>query len=207
MRDRQREETRKKLYHAAIEVFSRDGVANCRIEDIALKADVSRAAFYFHFPSKDDVLLELLKESEGPVTDALHALPPNVALQTVFDTLISGMSQFWSEGDRRKLLVEVFSVSLRRAPVLEDREAEIVRAAMTRRFHEAADRGELSPVIPAEVLADFFLLNCLAAMASWCVQPIMPLDDMLHGVTHLFMNGARPTSVPTPIPFLKPVTS
>jgi AcrR family transcriptional regulator len=204
VRDKQREETRKRLYHAALEVFCRDGVAHCRIEDIALKAEVSRAAFYFHFPSKDDVLLELLKESEGPVTEALHALPPGTSLETVFETLIEGMSKFWSEGDRGKLLVDVFSVSLRRPPELADREAEVVRAAMSKRFAEAANADALSPMIPPEVLSDFFLLNCLAAMASWCVQPIMPLGDMLRGVTHLFMNGARaPGSLPSPIPFEK----
>lgn len=204
MRDKQREETRKKLYHAAIEIFCRDGVAHCRIEDIALKAEVSRAAFYFHFPSKDDVLLELLRESEQPVTDVLNALPADVPLQTVFETLIAGLAGFWGAENRSKLLVEVFSVSLRRTTVLADREAEIVRHALGKRFEMAAARHELSPVIPAEVLADFYLLNCLAAMASWCVQPIMPLSDMLAGVTHLFMNGAKPPGASlTPAPFQK----
>lgn len=192
MRDKQREETRKKLYHAALEVFCRDGVAACRIEDIAQIASVSRAAFYFHFPSKDDVLLELLKESETPICDAIEALPPTATLQDVFDTLIAQMSAFWSEGDRRKLLVEMFSVSMRRTTIVTDREAEVVRAVVTKRFVVAGERKELSAAMPAEILADFYLLNCLAAMASWCVQPIMPLGDMLHGVTHLFMQGAGP---------------
>ena len=122
----------------------------------------------------------------------------------MFETLIDGMSKFWSEGERGKLLVDLFSVSLRRAPVMADREAEPVRAAVSHRFKDAADAHALSPMIPAEVLADFFLLNCLAAMASWCVQPIMPLGDMLRGVTHLFMNGARAPGGPSPVPFKKP---
>lgn len=201
MRDKQREETRKKLYHAALEVFSRDGVAHCRIEDIAQKAEVSRAAFYFHFPTKDDVLLELLRESEVPFVDALNALPADVTLQAVFDTFIEHMASFWEVEGRGKLLVEVFSVSLRRQNVLHDREAEVVRHAVAKRFEEAARRGELSSVVPAEVLSDFYLLNCLAALASWCVSPIMPIRDMLNGVTTLFMNGARsPEGAPSTSP-------
>ena len=191
VRDKQREETRKKLYHSAIEIFCRDGVANCRIEDIALKAEVSRAAFYFHFPSKDDVLLELLREAEHPSLEALNALPPDAPLGAVFDVLIKHTAEFWSQQDRGRLLVDVFSVSMRRTTILADREAEVIRAAVGRRFEQAAGRNELSPVIPAEVLADFYLLNVFAAMASWCVHPIMPLADMLSGVTQLFMNGAR----------------
>lgn len=194
MRDKQREETRRKLYHAALEVFCRDGVAACRIEDIAQKAAVSRAAFYFHFPSKDDVLLELLKESETPICDAIEALPASATLNDVYETLITTMSTFWSEGDRRKLLVEMFSVSMRRTTIVTDREAELVRAVVSKRFTVAAERKEISPTMPAEILADFYLLNCLAAMASWCVQPIMPLADMLRGVTHLFMHGAGPNA-------------
>lgn len=192
MRDKQREETRKKLYHAAIEIFCRDGVSNCRIEDIALKAEVSRAAFYFHFPSKDDVLLELLREAEQPTLDALNALPADAPLQSVFDTVIKHTAGFWAVENRSRLMVDMFSVSMRRTTVLNDREAEVIRAAVGRRFETAAGRNELSPLIPPEVLADFYLLNIFAAMASWGVQPIMPLADMLSGVTQLFMNGAKP---------------
>lgn len=192
VRDKQREETRKKLYHAAIEIFCRDGVANCRIEDIAHKAEVSRAAFYFHFPSKDDVLLELLREAEQPALEAINALPADAPLTRVFELMIKHTAKFWSVQDRGRLLVDVFSVSMRRTTILADREAEVIRAAVGRRFQAAASRKEISPVIPPEVLADFYLLNILAAMASWCVQPIMPLPDMLAGVTQLFMSGAKP---------------
>jgi AcrR family transcriptional regulator len=195
VRDKQREETRRRLYHAAVEIFCRDGVANCRIEDIALKAEVSRAAFYFHFPSKDDVLLELLREAEGPTLEAIQALPTGAALQDVFDALVKNTASFWSVEGRSRLLVDVFSVSMRRSTIINDREAEVIRAAVGNRFELAARRNELSPVVPAEVLADFYLLNVLAAMASWSVQPIMPLQDMLNGVTQLFLNGAK---APTP---------
>lgn len=192
MRDKQREETRRRLYHAALEIFCRDGVANCRIEDIAQIAQVSRAAFYFHFPSKDDVLAELLKESETPVADAVEGLPETATLEQVFEALISTMANFWSEGQRGKLLIEIFGVVMRRTEVLNDRDSEVVRAAMGQRFEKAAQRGELSNAIPSGVLCDFYLINCFAAMASWGAQPIMPLGDMLRGVTTLFMNGAGP---------------
>jgi AcrR family transcriptional regulator len=192
VRDKQREETRRRLYHAALEVFARDGVDSCRIEDIAQKAEVSRAAFYFHFPTKDDVLLELLRESEQPTFDALAHLGDDAALERTFEVVVNGMCAFWQRGDLSRLLIDVFATQMRRLRVLaDDRGAEPMRALISRRFQAAAKRGELSPVIPAEMLADFFLLNCLAALASWCVQPILPLEDTLRGVVMLFMNGAR----------------
>ena len=56
-RDRQREETRRRIYLAALDVFRRTGVAPAHIDDIAGAAGVSRASFYFHFPTKEHVLV------------------------------------------------------------------------------------------------------------------------------------------------------
>lgn len=174
-------------------MFSADGVDDCRIEDIALKADVSRAAFYFHFPTKDDVLMELLIESEQPLLEALAALPKSAKIQEFFVIFTRGMMDFWSVGDRRNLLIDVFASQLRRVRQhAEDRRAELVRQAVTERFRQAHAQGEVSSMIPPDLLADFFLLNCMAAMATWCAQPVMPLDATLEGVVHLFMHGANP---------------
>src|SRR3982751_753317 len=86
VRDKQREETRRRIYLAALEIFRRDGVAQCRIEDIANKSEVSRGAFYFHFPTKDDVLIELLRESQKPMAAALLELPNGAPLEDVLNT-------------------------------------------------------------------------------------------------------------------------
>jgi len=199
VRDKQREETRKKLYHAALEVFRRDGVDSCRIEDIARIAEVSRAAFYFHFPAKDDVLLELLLEGEAPVAAAIQALPENAPLETLLNAVTDSMAGFWQ--NEPKLVLDVFAVTLRRTTVVTDREAVQVRALVGQRFRGYAERGELSPLVPSEALADFFLLSCMATMASWSSASIMPLHDMLRGMSMLFLNGARGVGTPvTPAP-------
>ncbi len=192
MRDRQREETRNRLYHAALEIFARDGVDRCRIEDIAQKAEVSRAAFYFHFPSKEDVLLELLRESQQPLIDAINALPDGAPIGALFETCIARMTEFWVKGDRRKILVDVLTVSLKRPAIVTDRDAEAVRTVVCLRFEQAAARNELSPTVSASVLADMYLLNLFAAMVSWGTQPVKPFEEILQQVTNLFMNGASP---------------
>ena len=75
--------------------------------------------------------------------------------------------------------------------LVNDREAEPVRAALSQRFEAAAKKGELSEVLPPEVLSDFFLANALAAMLAWCAAPTLTLDVVLKGVVHLFLTGAR----------------
>lgn len=196
MRDKQKEETRRRLYQAALEIFARDGVAACRIEDIAQKAEVSRAAFYFHFPSKDDVLLELLNNCETEILADVDQLAADASLKQILEAFITSTARVWSDPNRCKMLIDVFAVQVRRTSVLDDREAEAVRASIGKRFSTCAARGELSPVIPPEMLADFYLLNCFAVMAAWGAQPIMPLEDMFRGMTLLFMNGARAPNTP-----------
>ena len=189
VRDKQREETHRRVYLSALEIFRRDGVAQCRIDDIAQKAEVSRGAFYFHFPTKDDVLVELLRESEKPIAQAVNEQPQGAPLEEVLDALADALAVFWSK--ERELLPDVATVALRMQALVNDREAEPVRAALAKRFEAAAKKGQLSDALPPEVLSDFFLANALAAMLAWCAAPTLTLDVVLKGVVHLFLTGAR----------------
>ena len=129
VRDRQREETRRRLYVAALQVFRRDGVGNCRIDDIAKIAEVSRAAFYFHFPTKDDVLIELLRESEKPISEAIAALKNDTPVDKVLalgrKMHITGTpTTFFEDGERvsgalPKDKIEEKLVAAKAGPVVE----------------------------------------------------------------------------------------
>ena len=144
MRDKQREETRRKLYIAALEIFRRDGFTGCRIDDIAQKAEVSRAAFYFHFPTKDDVLLELVREAEAPVAHALAELAPDAGLDRALEVIVETTARFWE--NEPKLIVDALTTSLKHhASVMPAREAEPVRRGATAHFKRAADTARRSP--------------------------------------------------------------
>jgi len=58
-RERKRDLTRARLYEAALDEFRRVGFDRSSVSRIARKAGVSRASFYFHFPTKEHVLIEL----------------------------------------------------------------------------------------------------------------------------------------------------
>ena len=189
VRDKQREETRRRVYRSALEIFRRDTVAGCRIDDIAQKAEVSRGAFYFHFATKDDVLIELLREGEAPVAEAVSALPQDATLVKVLETVDEALAKFWE--NERTLLPDVATVALRLYAVTDARDNELVRVVLAERFVLAAQRGELSAVLPPETLSDFFLANSLSAMLAWCANPALGLPFVLSGVSQLFLEGAR----------------
>jgi AcrR family transcriptional regulator len=56
------EATQAKLLVAAQDVFTRDGFANARLEQIAVEAGYTRGAIYAHYKSKEDLFLALLEQ-------------------------------------------------------------------------------------------------------------------------------------------------
>jgi AcrR family transcriptional regulator len=57
-RDRKRERTRGEIYTAAMNLFLRRGFDAVTIEEICDAADVARATFFLHFPTKEALLTE-----------------------------------------------------------------------------------------------------------------------------------------------------
>jgi AcrR family transcriptional regulator len=55
-------ETRTRIMKAALECFSRAGYVATGVTEICEAADVSKGAFYHHFPSKQSIFLALLQD-------------------------------------------------------------------------------------------------------------------------------------------------
>jgi len=66
--------TRRRIYDAAIEEFERVGFEAASIARIAVRAGVSRPSFYFHFPSKQHVLLELQWVLENEIVGRISGI-------------------------------------------------------------------------------------------------------------------------------------
>ncbi|RME24653.1 MAG: TetR/AcrR family transcriptional regulator [Deltaproteobacteria bacterium] len=191
-RELQRIETRRRVYDAALAIFRRDGVQECRIEDIARLANVSRGTFYFHFPTKDAVLLEVLAEAEAAFVEAVDALQPDATVDEVVAATARAFATSWQQDP--ELFVEVGVVALRRtADSLHRREdAYGIREVLAGRFTRAAERGEIIAAIPAQSLADFFLASFFAVAMGWTRnRPDMTLEAALQGAGSLFLHGAR----------------
>lgn len=59
-----RVEPRERILGTAYELFSRRGVRGVGVDELIDRADVAKATFYRHFPSKDDLVLAFLERRE-----------------------------------------------------------------------------------------------------------------------------------------------
>ena len=71
VREAQRLETRARVFDAAVAEIGRSGLAGADVSAIAAAAGVVRGTFYFHFPTKEHVMVELERAEEAKIVAEL----------------------------------------------------------------------------------------------------------------------------------------
>ncbi len=80
--------TRNRIFETALAEFRQAGFEAASVANIARAAGVSRPSFYFHFPTKEHVLLELQWQIEVDVAEAIARVDtPSEALHAFVDRL------------------------------------------------------------------------------------------------------------------------
>jgi AcrR family transcriptional regulator len=72
-RQQKADETRRRLFFAAVELFTRAGYHATTVETIVARAGVAKGTFFVHFPTKDAVILELVRIQTGAALAARTA--------------------------------------------------------------------------------------------------------------------------------------
>lgn len=72
VREVQRLQTRARVFDAAVAEIGRSGLAGADVAAIATAAGVARGTFYFHFPTKEHVLVELERAQETRIVAKLE---------------------------------------------------------------------------------------------------------------------------------------
>jgi AcrR family transcriptional regulator len=174
-RERQVDSTRALLFEAAIAEFRRVGFARANVARIAREAGVSRPSFYFHFPTKEHVLLELQWLEERTLVarfERVHSL--REALHELAEGVIELEARLGDEG----LFRDMFSIYARRpAGLLIEEQPFPTVAALTRHFVAAAARGELRAGLEAEAAARVCLTGVFGLLIGLPSSPAQRRAD------------------------------
>ena len=193
-RQTQRLETRARLFQAAIEEFRRVGFDAAQIDDIVEAVGVARGTFYFHFPTKDHVLIELQRRGQESVVERLASVrsEPGAGsvkgfLQQVLDVILAEASRAGETG----LMRDVLSVMLRTGVGTDLADHPLVEALMEF-FAEAQRRGEIRQDLTPHELTMILLSSLPATLLSNRDRPEVELRPALRRVIDVFVRGVAP---------------
>lgn len=167
-RARQRQETRERIFEAALREFRDMGVAGAQIDRIAKNAGIARGTFYFHFPAKDDVILELAQRINARIVQRVRAIAetkpslPDLLLR-LNDALIEEHARVSDAG----LGNDVLALFMRRPEDIRDASHPVppLTEELGRQLHAIAEGGDLRSGMPPEELAVLILSSLFGVLA------------------------------------------
>ena|SRR5690349_11327454 len=142
-------QTKRVLVQAAVNLWRANGYANTTIADICRAAGVSKGLFYFYFPRKEDVLLELGILSSRTVQRLIHdLLRKPYELSTVIQAALGRLERSM-QSNPPELIIEAVLEGYRYEYRLLTGEESVDAPAFL--FAELFERGQADGKIPAHV--------------------------------------------------------
>jgi AcrR family transcriptional regulator len=179
--------TREQLFIAALAEFRRVGVEAAGIGEIARAAGTSRASFYFHYPCKEAVLLDLQWRLENELVERLREQPTlRAALAALIEALIDVQATL-APGD---LLRDMLSVYIRRPAGLDLAQQPFPLMMEVGRRFAAAAGGELRRGLDPALATTVFLSSLFGLIVS-SAGALADARDALEQLAALFVESPR----------------
>jgi AcrR family transcriptional regulator len=179
-RETKRLQTRERLLGAAIGEFKRAGMADADVGSIVAAAGVAHGTFFFHFPTKEHVLLELERREEDRIAKQLDRYVDAHDLAATLREavrLVLGLERRLGASLFKDFLALHFSQT---RPADESKEHPVI-VRVAQEIERAQRRGRVVPEVVPVNSAVFFLLGLYALLTTthdWPNQDAM-LDDYL----------------------------
>ena len=166
-RETRRLQTRQRILGAAIAEFKRSGMAGADVGAVVAAAGVAHGTFYFHFPTKEHVLLELERREEARVaTEFARFLEQSHDLETTLaevTRLVLGLEQLLGRMLFKELLALHFSPSRPQSDGWTDHPVIVL---LVREIERARGDGGVHPEVDAFYSATFFLLGIYGVLTT-----------------------------------------
>jgi TetR/AcrR family transcriptional regulator, cholesterol catabolism regulator len=196
--DPKSERTRTRILDAAAHLLSINGFAGTRLADVAESTDIPSSAIYYHFPSRDDLIEEVMyrgiSDMRQRLQQTLDALPADIA---PMDRIMAAVEAHL----RNELELSDYSTaSIRNSGQLPEelgKRAKKEEAAYgriwQRLFDDAVAAGEINPDMDAP-LVRLLVLGALNWVAEWWDPRRGSVDDIVAKAQLLLRSGLTSTN-------------
>lgn len=179
-REAKRLQTRERLLGAATAEFKRTGMAQADVGAIVAAAGVAHGTFFFHFPTKEHVLLELERREEERIAKQFEKyLLKHQDISDVLNEsarLILDLESRLGDPLFTEFLALHFSPT---RPPAENGEHHPLIVLIAERIELARERGEIDDDVVAMNSAVFYLLGLYALLITthdWPTRPELVAD-------------------------------
>jgi len=187
-RETRRLQTRERILGAAIAEFKLAGMSGADVNAIATAAGVAHGTFFFHFPSKEHVLLELESREEARMAaDFARFLGHPHDLVTVLDEavqLVTGLEERLGPLLFKELLALHFSPT---RPTKDEWTDHPMIVLLVDEIERARGDGAVHPAVDAFYSAAFFLLGVYGVFTTTVNSEIR--DTMLAKLVDTAVRG------------------
>ncbi|WP_346115900.1 TetR/AcrR family transcriptional regulator [Micromonospora coerulea] len=179
-RSRRREDTRQRLFVAAVELIAEQGFSATTVDDIAARAGVAKGTVYYNFESKTVLFEELLRHGIGLLTADFRAAvagqPPREALAALVRAELEYIRRY--RAFAQLLLSEMWRTNREWQQTLR-----LLRGEAIEVIAETVRAGVASGDLPADLdvrTASSALFGVgLVVAVDWLVfQPERPIEDV-----------------------------
>lgn len=191
-RARQRAETHERIFETALQEFHEVGFAAAQIDRIAKNAGIARGTFYFHFPTKDDVMLELARRINARIVWRVAAIvetKPGLLefLVQVNDALIDEHDHVSDAG----LHAEILSLYIRRPYDLRDPSKNVptLTDKLVGHLRTLSEQGELHSELSAEQLSVVIMSSLFGVLAR--VPPGVQVRETCLSLIEILAKGLQ----------------
>ena len=182
--------SRSRLLQAAVHVFDRKGFVSASVREIAEAAGVTKPALYYHFGSKEGLLVAVLNEAVRQFGSVIDAALPRAG--TARDRLVALCSDIYGLFEKNVPIVRVahtvFLGPQDVAPAFDMAVFEqALRRAIVRIVEDGQAAGELrhAPVFDTAVAVMGVLNGCLERQLHPGIEPV-GIDGLQRALTVLF---------------------
>ncbi len=195
----QKEQTADRILAAARDLFAQKGFEETTTREIALHAGVAAGTVFVHFPDKNVLLAQCLRENIGQVLDVTKATLPDGSLTDRLVHMSRGLVEFYAaNAPLARELIKHATFQLGEEANAFNRQTRAFVDDCTTLIREAAEQGEMPTDVDATGIArcylafHFFVVNgCLRdpqpTPGPWLAQ----LRDMVATLLDGYRRGSR----------------
>ncbi|MEU4398670.1 TetR/AcrR family transcriptional regulator [Micromonospora orduensis] len=179
-RSRRREDTRQRLFVAAVELIAEQGFSATTVDDIAARAGVAKGTVYYNFESKTVLFEELLRHGIGLLTAEFRAavagLPPRAALAALVRAELEYIRRY--RAFAQLLLSEMWRTNREWQQTLRLLRSEAIEV-IAETVRAGVDSGDLPADLDVPTASSALFGVGLVVAVDWLVfQPDRPISDV-----------------------------